>query len=85
MDGAPPRGRQVDMANPREPLTRQQRFGLRVVFCAGSLLALMSIASLIVLWSGSTTRSPVLDAVQLVCGGLMAGVSGRRLRAARTR
>lgn len=73
------------MSIPGEPLTRQQRFGLRVVVVSGSLMVLLSIAGLTFLWSDLTTRTQVLEVVELVCGGLLAGVSGRRLRAARKR
>lgn len=73
------------MPIPGEPLTRQQRFGLRVVVVSGSLMVLLSIAGLTFLRSDLTTRTQVLEVVELVCGGLLAGVSGRRLRAARKR
>jgi hypothetical protein len=48
-------------------------------------MVLLSIAGLTFLRSDLTTRTQVLEVVELVCGGLLAGVSGRRLRAARTR
>ncbi|WP_432512280.1 hypothetical protein [Kineococcus sp. SYSU DK001] len=70
------------MSSPEEPLTRQQRFALRAICIAGSLMALLSLVSLILLWSGGTTRGQVVDALLVVCGVTMTVISGRRLRAA---
>lgn len=73
------------MSGPKVPLSRQQRFALRAVCIAGSVMALLSIASLIFPRSDGTTRSQVIDVVQMVCGVVLAWVSGRRLRAATER
>ena len=69
----------------QEPLSREQRFALRVTCIAGVLMALLSIVSLILLRADATTRSQVIDGVQVVCGVAMAAVSGRRLHLAAQR
>ena len=70
------------MLSPKEPLTRQQRFALRAICIAGSLMALLLLVSLILLWSDGTARSQIVDGVLVVCGVTMAVISGWRLRTA---